>query len=323
MAKPKITIVGLGLIGNSIGLGLVGGKRDFEVVGHDKDNNAASQAKKMKAVDKTDWNLINATDDADLIILALPVSAIRSTLEALAPELQPGTVLLDTASTKGLVLAWADELLPPGVTFVGTNPIVSSEGGGGAAARADLFDKATWAICPTSTTSEAAVKMATDLAERLGANPLFLDATEHDGMMAAVEHLPATISMALISSVMGQPSWAEMRKLAGGQFENTTQLVSEDPAVFRSAIAGNQEHVLRWIDTYMENLQAWRDLIEAGDDDALAQAFESAVEARHQWQAERRTGHWEEPGSPKPAKRNMMMEMFGMGRFAERRQKKK
>jgi prephenate dehydrogenase len=155
MAKPRIAIVGLGLIGNSIGLALSRETRDFEIVGHDKSNSAAGQAKKLQAVDKTEWNLINACEGAGLVILALPLGAIRDTMQALAGDLATGAVVIDTASVKAPVQAWADELLPSSVAFVGTNPIVASDQTGGAAARADLFEQRTWAICPSSNARRA------------------------------------------------------------------------------------------------------------------------------------------------------------------------
>jgi prephenate dehydrogenase len=321
MAKPRITIVGLGLIGNAMGLRLMQGQRDFEVVGHDKDNNAAGTAKKLGAVDKTDWNLINACDGADLIILALPVLAIRQTLEVLAGELKSGAVIMDTASIKGSVITWADETLPEDVHFVGTNPIVSAEESGGAAARADLFEKATWAICPVPATHERAVKMASDLAERLGATPLFLDPVEHDSMVAAVEHLPAFVSMALLSSAVSLPTWRETRKLAGGQFESSTRLVSKDPRVFSDAVLANSEHLLRQIDSFVENLEGWRQLVASGDEEALHAAFERALELRSRWLRDRQTGTWDEGEPAMPERRNVLLDMLGMGRLSSRRGK--
>lgn len=322
MSKPKITIVGLGLIGNSIGLALSQEPRDFEVVGHDKTQAAAAQAKKLKAVDKTEWNLISACDGAGLVVLALPLGAIRETMQALAGELPEGAIVMDTASIKAPVLAWADELLP-GVPFIGTNPVVSADQTGGAAARADLFEKRTWAICPSPNTDEKAVKMATDLAERLGARPLYLDAAEHDGMAAAVEQLPALASMALLTSAVSQPAWREMRKLAGGQFESSTRLVSTDPHVFSDTMLYSQEQVLRWIDGFIDNMATWRDLIASGDSEAIDQAFSAAVATREQWLAQRSKGNWEEDAGSPIERPSMLMTMFGFGRLAERRQREK
>ena len=323
MAKPKITIVGLGLIGNSIGLGLTQSKRDFEVVGHDKDSGAAGIAQKQKAVDKTDWNLIGACDGADLVILALPVMSIRATLKAIANELKPGCVVMDTASIKTPVLQWAQELLPATAHYVGTNPIISPEETGGEAARADLFERAIWAICSSPDTHESGIKMAADLAERLGAQPLFLDPVEHDGIMAAVEHLPAMVSTALLSSSISLPTWREMRKLAGGQFESSTRLTSADPSVVRDAVLANRDNLSYWIDAFIENLRAWQELVMAGDEERLGEAIKTAYDSRARWEKERRTGYYDEGEPEMPAKRTMLMDLLGLGRLAERRQKAK
>lgn len=319
MAKPRITIVGLGLIGNSIGLALSQSQRNFEIVGHDKDNKATTQARKNKAVDKTEWNLISACEGADLVILALPAIAIRDTMQAIAHELKTGCVVMDTASVKAPVQRWADEFLPAQNMFVGTDPIVAADAAGGDAARADLFQRATWAICPSPTTAESAVKTAADLVDRLGATPLFLDAVEHDSMLAAVEHLPALAGMAVFSNAVGSSSWTESRRLAGGQFETTTQLLATDPTVFSDTIIENQEQVLRWIDIYIDNMVAWRELIARGDHKALNDAFSTAITLREMWLRARTTGRWED-GDAMPTKPNMLVSMLGFGRMAERRQ---
>ena len=73
MAKPKITIVGLGLIGKSIGKALraVGGQ--IEVMGHDREPMEAKEAQQAEAVDKIHWNLISACEGADVVIIATPL----------------------------------------------------------------------------------------------------------------------------------------------------------------------------------------------------------------------------------------------------------
>lgn len=319
MAKPRIAIIGLGLIGSSIGLALSREARDFEIIGHDRSNAAAGQAKKLQAVDKTEWNLINACDGAGLVILALPLGAIRETMQALAGELATGAVVIDTASIKTPVQAWADELLPAGAAFVGTNPIVASDQTGGAAARADLFEGRMWAICPSPDADERAVKTAADLASRLGAKPLFLDATEHDGMAAAVEQLPALASMALLTSAVSQPAWREMRKLAGGQFESSTRLVSSDPRVFSDAMLHSTEQVVRWIDSFIDNMAAWRDLIAAGDSEAIDNAFAEAAAARALWLNQRSKGDWEEDTMAAIERPSMLGSLLGLGRRSARR----
>jgi len=79
VAKPKVAIVGLGLIGKSIGKALraVGGH--LEVVGHDREPVVAREAQKVEAVDKVHWNLIGACDGADIVIIATPLQGVRQT----------------------------------------------------------------------------------------------------------------------------------------------------------------------------------------------------------------------------------------------------
>ena len=317
MTKSKIAIIGLGLIGSSIGLGLGKETREFEIVGHDKNSDAASRSKKLKAVDRTEWNLISACSNADLVILALPVAAIRDTLKAVAGELKLGAIVLDTASIKAPVQAWATELLPDSVLFIGTNPILIADDIGGAAARADLFQKATWAICPSPTTGERAVKMAADLAERLGALPLFLDALEHDSMLAAVDQLPAVISMALLTAMVNQPSWRETRRLAAGQFEISTGLASADPHIFGDAVLANREQVTGWIDTFVDAMISWREVIASGDEEAIGQGFRSAMNERERWLRDRRNARWEETEPLATNQANPIARIF-LGRLAER-----
>ena len=96
MSKPRITIVGLGLIGGSIGLALRQAGNDYEVVGHDREHTVASKAHKLGALSKTEWNLISACEGADLIIIATPVMAIKETLTAIAPYLKPGCLITTT-----------------------------------------------------------------------------------------------------------------------------------------------------------------------------------------------------------------------------------
>ncbi len=57
MAKPIITIIGLGLTGTSMGLALQREAGEFEIVGHDKLPEVAQAACKAGAVQRTEWNL--------------------------------------------------------------------------------------------------------------------------------------------------------------------------------------------------------------------------------------------------------------------------
>jgi prephenate dehydrogenase len=309
MAEPQITIIGLGRIGVSIGLALRGAKEPCRIVGHDRDGEASGQARKLGAVEKTEWNLIAACEQADLIILSIPLSGIYETLQAIAPYVKKGCVLTDTAPVKGRVLAWAEELLPAGVHFVGGHPIAEGE-----EPRADLFHGALYCLTPTPSVPEEAVQMVLDLAHLLEAVPFFLDATEHDGLVGGVEQLPPLLALALTRAVTSARSWRDIRKLAGDTFEQSTALLEGDAAAWSEMCLGNRENVVRWLNELIGELRQLRDLVADDDRQALQELFEEARSSRACWLAERAEGRWDDVPRLKVAERPSLMKwLIGLG----------
>lgn len=320
--KPSITIVGLGLIGGSLGLALREAGVASAVTGHDKDPGANSRAKKLGAVDRTDWNLISACEKADLIILATPSGAIEGTLQAVSSYLRPGCVVMDTASIKEPVLAWAADALPDQVHFVGGDPILTEavEGPGGLeSARADLFRNGLFCLIPSPTAEPAAVKLANDLVTILGAKPLFLDAAEHDGLLAAVDQLPAILAVALLEATSKQPSWRELRKVAGAPFEVGTRAAWMNPADLTNLCMANRDNVVRWIDIYSSSLASIRQSLVEAELDPLTRRFRTSLEERAKWLHDREQGQWESgPSVAMPERSSMLADAFLGGLWRKR-----
>ncbi|PKO20643.1 MAG: hypothetical protein CVU38_19020 [Chloroflexi bacterium HGW-Chloroflexi-1] len=318
--KLQVTIVGLGLVGASAGLALKRFEDKVTVVGHDKTPSLAAQAKALGAVDRTEWNLINAVSDADRILLALPVSEIRDTLVAIAGELREGCIIVDTADAKAAVMRWAEELLPATAHMVGGHPILVVENLNAEDARADLFEGKLFCLTPAPRTDDAAVRLAADLVEALGARPFFLDPLEHDGMAAAVEHLPQVMAGALLKVTRDSSSWQDMRKLAGSQFYSSTLITSEDARAATSAVTANREQTVRWLGEIIAELDEWRQRLIEGDDEGLGRAFEQALEAGRRWLNAQTRGDWSErPDLPDlPTAGIFMRSLIGFGRFQDK-----
>jgi len=322
MSKPRITIVGLGLIGGSIGLALRQAGNDYEIVGHDREHTVAGQARKRGAVSKAEWNLISACEGADLIMIATPVMAIKETLTAIASYLKSGCLVTDTASIKGPVMAWAKEILPDTVHFVGGDPIISQEtsiGGspptGIEGARADLFQGGLYCLTPSPEAAPQAVQLATDLVYLLGARPFFLDAAEHDGLVAGVDHLPFVLAAALLGTAVQSPAWREMRKLAGDAFQSATRFSSGDAATYRDACLTNGENIVRWIDACLARLEELREVIAAQEAEKLEKTFEEAMSVRDQWLRDKAEGRWELTGETPalPSQQGFLRRLIGLG----------
>ncbi len=315
--KLHVAIIGLGLIGQSIGLALHRYQDKLTVVGHDADPNLASKAKRSGAVDRTGWNLISTVAPADRVILALPLPEIRATLDAIKEDLRPGCIVMDTADVKTPVLQWAAELLPPEVHFVGGHPIVLAETLEPDGARANLFEGKLFCLTPAPGTDATAVQLAAEVAEAMGAKPYFVDAMEHDGLAAGVDHLPALLAAALMSMTADSPGWRDMRRLAGNQFFASTLLMANNG---KNAMAGplaNRENAIQWIDALIEELGGYREMLARDEADALAQRVDTGLAAGRSWLNATYTGDWDAEDRPAvdlPNTRTTLRELF-LGRL--------
>ncbi len=282
----RMTIIGLGLIGGSLGLALKKNKLEgLEVIGHDKDHEVAGKAQRRGAVDRAEWNLPRAVEKANIVVVATPVQAIGEVLGQIAPHLEPGVVVTDTGSTKAQVMAWARERLPDTVSFVGGHPMAGKETPGIEAADAGLFTGCTYCLVPDQRATEEAVKAIVAMVQIIGAKHLFVDAQEHDGLVAAVSHLPLVVSAALVTATASSPAWRELARLAASGYRDVTRLASGDPVMGRDICLTNRDNLLRWLDTYVEQLRHYRQWLQEANGEALGKALTQARDARDRWLA--------------------------------------
>ena len=288
----RVAIIGLGLIGGSIGLGLKrwsaeqgkGSDQALEIIGFDADIDQQQYAKKINAVDRAEWDLAKAVRDADVIVVCVPVVAMKETFINIAPHLKSGAVVTDVGSTKIDVLEWAKTELPRTVSFVGGHPMAgktqSIEG-----ADADLFKGATWVVCPLPNAKEEAVRNVLGMVAALGAETYFIDPHEHDGQVAAISHLPFTLSAALVNAVSSDPAWRDMKLLTSSGFRDTSRLASGSVEMHRDIAITNREALTRWIDRAIGELERAKSAMAQGEDgaEALGTFFTQARDARAEW----------------------------------------
>lgn len=285
----RITIIGMGLIGTSLGMALRSASDSeaplgpITVTGYDADQRHTSEARGRLAIDREARNLGEALRDANLVVLAVPVQAVRDVMRAIAPLLGPGMVVTDTASTKTDVLAWARELLPATIDFVGGHPMAGREKSGPGAASRDLFSDAIYCLTPTPTVRPQALDLVESMVRQAGAKVYFIDPAEHDAYVAGVSHLPFVLSAALVAAVSRSPAWREMMPLAAGGFRDMTRLASGDVVMHRDIAITNRAALVRWLDEAAQVLHEMRGHLAAGDAAQVEALFERARQARAEW----------------------------------------
>jgi prephenate dehydrogenase len=278
-----VSIIGLGLIGGSIGLALRQGKKPrWEIVGYSRHQETVANALSSGVIERGATNLKDAVKQADFVIIATPVLTVKEIFSEIAPHLPTGCIVTDTASTKVQVMIWAKEILPPTVDFIGGHPMAGKETYGIQAAEAELFRGCTYCLTPSEKTSPKSIDTMTGMVKKLGGIPFFIDAQEHDNLVAGISHLPMLLSAALVSLTTKNPLWSKMSKLAASGYHDFTRLASGSPEVNAHICLSNQEAIVNWMDKFGQELEKYRQLVAKGDK-RLKQAFTEASKARQEW----------------------------------------
>ena len=318
--KNQVVILGLGMIGASIGLALGKHKNEMDLIGHDKDITFASKAKKMGAVDQTIINLHKAVEKADVLFLCLPADEINKLMRDIASDLKEDVVIFDTTPVRGQVDKWAKEMLPKNSHYIGLTPIINPEylhtfEGGIKGANKDLFKDGYFAINCNAYVEKEAIDLAIAMVDYLGAESIFGDIVEVDGLMAAGHTLPQLVSSVLVNANAKQTGWFDIRKYAGRAFAQTSASINnvDLPETIAAEAILNKDNTIRMLKEVQEELSLLTELIEKDDVQRLVRYLEVAKEERETWWDAKQTKNWEkERPDLELSSGDMLKSMFGM-----------
>ena len=275
-----VFIEGLGLIGSRLARAIRQRRGDATVIGYDQNTASLAWAKQHQVIDVATQGL-DAAQQADVIILATPVTEIVHELKQLATmTLKPGVIVTDTGSTKAIVMQAAQALMAQGVTFVGGRPMAGSERSGVQAGRASLFAEAHYFLVNGNATDEQVMALRNVLSAA-GAYFVVLSAVQHDQMVAQISHVPHVVASALaISAANGLADQPQALQFSAGGFRDTTRIAAGDPTMWTAIMQSNTAAILQALDTNIATLQQARDLIAARDEKALHTWFSQAQQVR-------------------------------------------
>lgn len=278
----RVAIAGTGLIGGSFALALRKHFPDTVVVGWDKAQ-VLRHALERGAIHEGILDLSLAVAGTDLIYVALPVGHTIELLPEIARLAPPDALVTDACSTKRSVCAAASESFHEGgAHFLGGHPMAGKEISGIAAADASLFRGSKYALIratakeKSSGARELLVEEFVSLIEKLGSEPVWLDAESHDRAAAVVSHLPQLLSVALAGVVRGQTDETGLPvTLAGRGLRDALRLAGSPYAVWRDIILTNSDNLERVLDQMIQALEQVRSDLRTR---ALEEEFSAAGE---------------------------------------------
>jgi prephenate dehydrogenase len=264
----NISIIGLGLMGGSLALSLK--PRCRRLSAYDPDRATLELARRQEIVHLADSDPANILAGADLVILACPVPAILDWLRRLPAYVKHPCIVLDIGSSKRTIVA-ALESLPANFDPLGGHPICGRERLSLENAERFLYREAPFVLTPLSRTGERARSAALQITEALGANPVWLDADEHDRILAATSHLPYLLSSAL---ALATPD--DATSLIGPGFRSSARLAGTPSSMMLGVMQSNRDNLLSALNRLQEQIAALKMTLILGDFNSLQETLDTA-----------------------------------------------
>ena len=257
-------------MGSSFALALKESNAGHVVVGSDTDPRTVQKAIERGVVNSAGTD-VDVAEFADVVVLAIPIMAMRELFPRLAGRAK-GKVVTDMASTKAEVMGWA---AAAGVDLIGGHPMAGREVSGIDAADAGLFKDAPWILT-------ADHPDVVTLVEAVGAKPLVMNATDHDRLVAGVSHAAFMVSVAYVLSLSSRSDWPEASRVASSGFRDVSRLAAGDPQLYAAIASTNRLQLLEQLDQVSAALTRLRRHLDAGDP-RLVELFEEARAVRERW----------------------------------------
>jgi prephenate dehydrogenase len=262
----NICIVGLGLLGGSTALGLKAKDSSFRIIGVDNNRQHAARALVGEIADKI-MTLEQGVQSADITILATPVNVIMKQLPKVMDMLPRNAVVTDLGSTKEL-LCQSVSNHPKRGQYVAAHPIAGTERSGPDAAFEQLLYGKQMILCERSRSDIEALEVVENLFKlKLNMRISYMSAEEHDRHIAYVSHLSHISSFALSTTVLEkEKDERSIFEMAGSGFSSTVRLAKSSAKMWSPIFTQNTKNVSSALDAYIKNLQKFKEIIDAQDE---------------------------------------------------------
>jgi prephenate dehydrogenase len=259
-SAPDIAVIGLGLIGGSLAIrlrdkGLVG-----RIIGVD-----ASESHAQTALDRGFVDLIASMDEAislaDVIILAIPVDVLRTSLPKVL-DLVDHQIVMDLGSTKADLTAVVAGH-PRRGRYVATHPMWGTEYSGPTAAVSGAFEGKTVILCDVTDSDPDALAWTRQMYDAIGMRISEMDAESHDIHAAYVSHISHITSFALANTVLEKEREDEaIFGMASAGFESTVRLAKSNADMWVPIFRQNRDNVLDVLNEHIAQLRKFKSCLE-------------------------------------------------------------
>lgn len=277
----QLCIFGVGLIGGSLAKALKEKNYCEHIIGCSRNEAHLQKAVALGVIDDYCLEPKKAVQNADVVLLAVPMGAMKSLLEKIKPHLPDKTIITDAGSTKASIVRNVHEIFGEHFSrFVAGHPIAGREKSGVDAAVSDLYIDRRVILTPLPHTDQHALQTIHSMWQTTGAIVEHLSVEAHDHILAATSHLPHFLAFNLVHTLANLPENDDIFRYAAGGFKDFTRIASSDPVMWRDIGLHNKDALLEMITHYQTTLSQLATQLDNNDSDGLLQTFSDAKQAR-------------------------------------------
>ena len=279
--KRTIVVAGLGLIGGSLAKAMSQVEENF-IIGYDTDKETIQYALDNEIIDQSYSKFSECVKQADIIILATPISKTIQLMNELNKlTFDKDVIVSDVSSVKGAIIETAHKFTNEKITFIGGHPMAGSHKSGIRAAKEHLFENAIYVLTPTDTCSDEQVNILKEILEITKCIFVILDPDEHDEMTSVVSHFPHLIASSLVhQAIKWENKHTYLPELAAGGFRDITRIASSNPKMWQDIFQHNGNKMSQLLEEWIEEMTSLKNILDHNQKERMITYLDQAKEYR-------------------------------------------
>ena len=277
----KVSIIGCGLIGSSILRAVKQKKLATKVSIFDKSSIVNDYLKKNFSIEICN-NISDVVKDADLVIIASPLSSYKEILLSIQSNLKENVILTDTGSAKKEVNKIISNLNLKNVNWIASHPIAGTEYSGPEAGFANLFNNRWCILSADKRANKEKIYELEKFWSSLGSKVKFMSFEDHDYILSLTSHLPHAVAYSIVKTAINNEDKFkdDVIQYSAGGLRDFTRIAASDPLMWKDIFIDNSDNILKVLDNYSKNLEEIKTAIKNKDSKKLLEIFSSTKKVR-------------------------------------------
>ena len=267
----NILIIGCGLLGSSLVRKISKKKIAKKILIYEKSKKNILKIKKLKLPGILIKKLKDGVLQSNLIIFCIPMSEYKKTILKINKYLTPKQIITDVGSSKIKSGEIIKKNLKKQIFWTSSHPIAGSEVSGPEYGNHDLFNNKWCVLIKDKQTNLKHLKILRIFWKKIGSKTVVMDSNKHDKIFSMTSHLPHLIAYNLVKSAQDfeKRQRYNLLKYSAGGLRDFSRIAASNEIMWRDIFFNNKKNVLKAIDIFIKNLNAFKRDINYKNDKSI------------------------------------------------------